>query len=249
MLPVRTDLAQLFLDLAARNNVRLFWGTYDPGDWATDGRHALAVNRDFMDEVKHRYGDHPAFAGWYLSFELCRDRPEQVELLVDVGRHAKDLTPSLPTLISPFIAGPKAPGGGGISREQHEADWHAIFQRLRECVDIVAFQDGHVDYVDLPDYLAANARMAGEAGIECWSNVETFDRDTPLKFPPIDWRKLEFKLEAARHAGVQKLITFEFSHFMSPHADAPSARALFRRYCERFGLDPGTPAGDRLDPA
>ncbi len=238
MLPAREDLGRVFLDLAADNGMRLFWGTYDPGDWARDARHALAVNRDFMVEVKQRYGSHPAFAGWYLSFELCRDRPEQVELVVEVGRHAKSLTPDQPTLISPYIAGPKAPeGNGGITREQHEAEWHAILSRLRECVDIVAFQDGHVDYVDLPDYLTTNVQMTREAGITCWSNVETLDRDTPIKFPPIDWRKLEFKLDAARQAGVEKLITFEFSHFLSPHSMFASARALFRRYCQRFGLD------------
>jgi hypothetical protein len=58
----------------------------------------------------------------------------------------------------------------------------------------------------------------------------------PIKFPPIDWRKLEFKMDAAREAAVDKLITFEFSHFMSPHSSYHSAHNLFRRYCERFDL-------------
>ena len=238
MLPVREDLAQLFLDQAHVNSMKLFWGIYDPGDWAENRRHALDINRAFMNEVDDRFSQHPAFAGWYLTFELSGNRPEQVDLVLDVGNQAKSLTPDLPTLISPYIAGPKAPAGTApVPREEHEHQWRTIFDRIKQCVDVVAFQDGHVGYLDLPEYLSTNLRLAREAGIACWSNVETFDRDTPIKFPPIDWRKLEFKLDAATEAGVDKLLTFEFSHFLSPHSMYAGAHNLFRRYCERFGLD------------
>jgi hypothetical protein len=238
MLPVRENLGRLFLDLAEANGMRLFWGIYDPGDWDRNEQNALAINQDFMNEVSEQFGGHAAFAGWYLTFELSRNRPDQVDLVVATGRHAKGLHPDLPTLISPFIAGPKAPDGQpGISREQHEQEWRGIFGRIKECVDIVAFQDGHVDYLDVPEYLTVNLRLAREAGITCWSNVETFDRDVPVKFPPIDWRKLEYKMNAAREAGVDKMITFEFSHFLSPNSIYPGARNLFRRYCQRFGLE------------
>jgi len=166
-----------------------------------------------------------------------------VDLVLAAGRHAKSLTPDLPTLISPYIAGSKAPDGvTPVSHEQHAEEWRSIFQRIRDCIDIVAFQDGHIDYLDLPEYLTTNLALAREAGITCWSNVETFDRDVPIKFPPIDWRKLEFKIDAAREAGVDKLITFEFSHFLSPHSVYPSAHSLFSRYCERYGLDIIPPA-------
>jgi len=242
MLPVRENLAQRFLDLAHANGMKLFWGIYDPGDWARNADHALALNRQFMEEVKDEYADHPAFAGWYITFELSRNNPKQVELVVAAGQHAKDLTPDLPNLISPYIAGTKAPPGGTqISREQHAEEWQDIFRRIRDCIDIVAFQDGHIDYLDLPHYLTTNLRLAREAGITCWSNVETFDRDMPIKFPPIDWRKLEFKIDASREAAVNKLITFEFSHFLSPNSMYESARTLFRRYCERFGLQVTVP--------
>ncbi|MBN1513140.1 MAG: DUF4434 domain-containing protein [Phycisphaerae bacterium] len=242
MLPVRRNLGLLFLDLAQQNGMKLLWGIYDPGDWAQNPRQALAINRDFMHEVNDQFGQHPAFGGWYLTFELSRNNPEQVELTVAAGDLAKSLTPALPTLISPYIAGTKAPPGvKPITREQHEQEWRAIFGQIRSCIDIVAFQDGHVDFLDAPDYLMTNLRLAREAGLTCWSNVETFDRDMPIKFPPIDWRKLEFKIDAAREAGVDKLITFEFSHFLSPNSAYPAARTLFRRYCERFGLDVKTP--------
>ena len=50
-----------------------------------------------------------------------------------------------------------------------------------------------------------------------------FDRDMPIKFFPIKFDKLRLKLEAAQRAGYDKAITFEFSHFMSPH------RPIFRQ--------------------
>ncbi len=237
MMPVRENLAQLFLDLAETNGMKLLWGIYDPGDWAANGEQALAINRAFMKEVHDLYGDHPAFAGWYITFELSRNHPDQVELVLAAGRHAKSLSPDLPTLISPYIAGVRARAGeNSISLQQHADEWRSIFGRIRECIDIVAFQDGHVCYLELPNYLALNIRLAREVGMTCWSNIETFDRDMPIKFPPIDWRKLEFKIDAAREVGMDKLITFEFSHFLSPNSIWPSAHQLFRRYCERFGL-------------
>lgn len=243
MLPVRENLGRLFLDLAERNGMKLLWGVYDPGDWVENSQHALAVNREFMQEVNEEFGRHPAFGGWYLTFELSRYDARQVDLMVAVGRHAKSLTPELRTLMSPYIAGVKAGDAPTISRPQHEDEWRSTLSRLKECIDIVAFQDGQVDFLDLPRYLAVNLRLAREAGMTCWSNVESFDRDTPMKFPAIDWRKLEFKMDAAREAGVDKLITFEFSHFLSPHSIYPGARNLFRRYCERLGLDVKLPSG------
>ena len=62
--------------------------------------------------------------------------------------------------------------------------------------------------------------------------------------PPIDSRKLIYKLETAQPY-VSKIITFEFSHFMSPNSMWPSARMLYRRYRE-FVASTGTqgPAGN-----
>ena len=44
------------------------------------------------------------------------------------------------------------------------------------------------------------------------------------------------KLEAAKAAGIEKAITFEFSHFMSPNSCYRAAGHLFDRYCEHFNL-------------
>ena len=54
----------------------------------------------------------------------------------------------------------------------------------------------------------------------------------PIKFLPIKWDKLWHKLKAAGKAGVEKAITFEFSHFMSPQSAYPQAGHLYNRYMD-----------------
>ena len=68
--------------------------------------------------------------------------------------------------------------------------------------------------------------------MQCWTNAESFDRDMPIKFLPIKFEKLRLKLEAARVAGYDKAITFEFSHFMSPQSSYTQAHHLYNRYQE-----------------
>ena len=50
-------------------------------------------------------------------------------------------------------------------------------------------------------------------------------RDIPVE-------KLKLKLEAAKRAGYDKAITFEFSHFMSPQSAYIQAHHLYNRYLE-----------------
>jgi hypothetical protein len=68
--------------------------------------------------------------------------------------------------------------------------------------------------------------------MQCWTNAESFDRDMPIKFFPIKFEKLKLKLDAARKAGYDKAITFEFSHFMSPQSSYVQAHHLYNRYLE-----------------
>jgi hypothetical protein len=235
--PVYSDLAAMFLDLAEENGLDFYFGTYDSGKFAREGnpQREVEVGKAFVDEVWQRYGHRKAFKGWYLTFEISRRQPEFVRCLRELGSHCKGLSPNLPTMISPYIAGRKI-AKDPITVEQHYLDWDDILATLAGVVDIVAFQDGHVDYEALPEYLAANRELASKHGMHSWSNVETFDRDMPFQFPPIDWRKLWWKMTAAEAAGFEKLITFEFSHFLSPQSSWPASAALFRRYCQHFGI-------------
>jgi len=236
--PVYDDLVDLFLALAEENDMDFLFGTYDSATHARERnlQKELDIGKAFVDEVWERYGHRKAFKGWYLTFEIGKMEKRRVECLYQLGKHCKDLSPGLPNLISPYLYGSKLVDDP-LTLDQHCADWDEILSILTGVVDIVAFQDGQVDYDVLPEFLRANSELIGNHGMRPWSNVETFDRDMPFDFPPIDWRKLWWKMHAAEAVGVEKLITFEFSHFMSPNSCWPAARNLFRRYCGHFGIN------------
>ncbi|MEM9799915.1 MAG: DUF4434 domain-containing protein [Planctomycetota bacterium] len=229
---VQDDLVGLFLDLARDHGMKLWFGTYDSGEHWMRGEHAaeVEINRAFTDEVVARYGDHPALGGWYISHEIDAFDESVMRVYEELAGHLKGLR-DMPILISPYPRGSKQ-FDRPFTLDEHAEHWSRIFDRIMGLVDVVAFQDGQVEYAELPAYLRTNAELARAAGITCWSNVESFDRDVHIRFPPIAWPKLRFKIEAAREAGVDKLITFEWSHFMSPHSIFPSASGLHRMYMQ-----------------
>ena len=240
------DLVDLFLTLAEKYGLAFYFGTYDSGNYWHRGEfnRELDLNQAVVDEVWARYGHRPAFKGWYLTQEISRRTWPVVELFQKLGSHCKAVSGGLPVLISPWMDGVKAVSAfsaqtrnaTGVTLAQHEQEWDEVLGGVRGAVDIVAFQDGHVEFGELPEYLAVNKKLADRHGLHCWTNTETFDRDMPIKFLPIKWEKLLLKLNAAAQVGVEKAITFEFSHFLSPHSAYPQAHQLFKRYCAHFGM-------------
>lgn len=118
-----------------------------------------------------------------------------------------------------------------LTLEEHRRDWDWIFREIRGAVDIVAFQDGHVDFDELESYLLLMKQLADKHHLTLWTNAETFDRDVPGCMPPIAWEKLYVKLEAAEKAGISEAITFDFAHFLSPNSCYPHAVNLLKHYC------------------
>ncbi len=242
------DLVTMFLRLSDKYGMQFYFGLYDSGrywvdaDFWTNGNYEreVAVNKAVIDEVWAKYGHYKSFSGWYLSQECSRNNGKIVEMFATLGKHSKAVSGGLPVLISPYIDGKKNHSelvadkqvDGPITTEAHEREWDQIFEGIRGAVDIVAFQDGHVDYDELVDFLKINKRLCDKHGLQCWTNSETFDRDMPIRFLPIKWEKLKLKLEMAAEAGIENAITFEFSHFMSPQSMYLSAGHLYKRYKE-----------------
>jgi len=236
LLPVYEDLGRMFLDLAEEIGLGLYFGLFDTGyywlrrTWWKE----VDINKGFIDEVVERYGDSPAFKGWYMCHETGKDDAHIIEIFNHLGRHCRETKP-LPILISPYPQGAKQLGAASFTLEESFDHWDRIFSETKGSFDICAFQDGQVHYQELPKFTHGIATLGKKYGITIWSNLESFDRDMPIKFPPADWRYLRFKLEA--HGSVaEKIITFEFPHFMSPHSIYPSAHNLFERYCEFVGI-------------
>lgn len=236
------DLVELFLQLADKYSMKFYFGLYDSGKYWDTGnlQHEIDSNRYVIDEVWKQYGHYKSFGGWYLSMEISRRTKGATEAFRTLGMQCKGVSGGLPTLISPWIDGKKAVMAASaeltkqdaVSLQEHEKEWGEIFSGIQGAVDAVAFQDGHIDYHELDDFFAVNKKIADQYGLQCWTNAESFDRDMPIKFLPIKFEKLRLKLEAARRAGYDKAITFEFSHFMSPQSAYLQAGHLFNRYNE-----------------
>lgn len=237
------DLVEMFLTLADKHDMDFWFGTYDSGKYWQEGDYLkeIDLNMKLIDEVWAKYGHHKSFKGWYLSQEISRRTKNMTRIYAEVGKHAKEVSGGLPTMISPYIHGIKTDqvmgGDRAITVAEHEAEWNEILGNLQGVVDILAFQDGQVDYSELYDYLVVNKKLADRYGMHCWTNFESFDRDMPIRFLPIKWEKLLLKMEMARRAGMEGAITFEFSHFMSPNSSYTQAGHLYDRYCEHFGIE------------
>jgi hypothetical protein len=243
--PPTIDLVDLFLTLAEKHCMDFYFGTYDSGTfWQTgEFQKEINLNRAAIDEAWQKYGERSAFKGWYLTQEVSRRTKGIIDIYASMGKHCKDICgASLPVLISPWMDGIKSVSSSdseiykskGITIKDHEREWDEIIGGISGSVDILAFQDGHVDFHELPAYLAVNKKLTDRFGLQCWTNSETFDRDMPIKFLPIKWEKLLLKLQAAAQVGVEKGITFEFSHFMSPNSCYLQAGHLYHRYREYF---------------
>lgn len=237
MRPVYDDLLDTFLDEAERCQMGLYFGIYDSGKYwlAGDYKTEIELNKHFTEEVIARYGHRTAFKGWYASHELCAYDQAQLEVYLALAKHLRQLK-DVPILMSPYIKGRKQ-FDQPISPEEHEAQWDMVLSTLSGRIDIIAFQDGQVDFIELPTYLEINQRLAHKYHMVLWSNIETFEREMPIKFLPIAWSNLRYKIEVANRAQVEKLITFEFSHFLSPNSVYPSAHNLYKRYCEWLETD------------
>lgn len=243
VLPVYVDLVRLFLDLAAERNISLFFGLYDSGfhwhrnDWTVE----VEINRAYIHEMFDSYGSSPAFRGWYLPHETIDSGLRIMDINVALATEIRSFS-DLPILVSPFYHGrtDEATGSVGSVRsvQEHARAWEEILGAYSGLINYCAFQDGTADLLALEDLTKATAEVAAKAGVTLWSNLESFDRDVNIKFPPLDWRKLAHKLDVVQPY-VEKVITFEFSHFMSPNSTLPAAPNLYRRYQEHLQVRNG----------
>ena len=241
------DLVELYLQLADKYGMKFYFGLYDSGKYWDTGDLSWEVedNKYVIDEVWKNYGSkYKSFQGWYISGEISRKTKGAIGAFHAMGKQCKEVSNGLPTFISPWIDGKKAveAAGGNLTKEnavsvqEHEKEWGEIFDGIHDVVDACAFQDGHIDYDELDAFFSVNKKLADKYSMQCWTNAETFDRDMPIRFLPIKFDKLRMKLEAAKRAGYDKGITFEFSHFMSPQSAYLQAGHLYDRYREYFGI-------------
>lgn len=226
------DLLGFILDEAAKRNMKVMVGLYlSTISWHNgDAKTEIELNRRFINEIWAKYGDRPAFKGWYIPQETSHDVLNITDVIKGLSYLCKEKAPNLPVLISPYF-GAEAPNNFTV--ERHIEEWDSIFQRCGENIDICAFQDGTVSMDKMRDFYIATKNLCKEYNIAHWVNTETFERDVRRMYLPIPFPVLKQKLELHKeYAG--KILTFEFSHFLSPQSIYPSAKNLFNRYTDFY---------------
>lgn len=242
--PVYEDKIAQFLKLAGKYDMEFWPGNYvkisNDGHYVND----LDFDKRIADEIWEHYGKKsPAFGGWYFSKEIGKNVDAVTDVFVKLARHCKEISGNKPIMLSPWLSIlPDAPrmAGGHIAEwelppmdfERFRKDWEEMFGKLAGAVDIVAFQDGLIPYPYFEEICRIMKSEGEKHGVKVWINFESFDRDMPFRFPPINWRTLRYKLETASKVGIEEGITFEYSHFMSPYSMWPSAGRLRERYLE-----------------
>ena len=230
------DLVEIMFRQADRTGLRMYLGLYDSeaywrrNDWDAE----VKINERLIEELWDRYQSHDSFYGWYLSHEGDM-RYHQTRIWKPLIRKMKTYDAEKKILVSPRYAGVKyaGPGCPTITPEQHYKHLDFIFTEMEGLLDAAAFMDGHVNFHELEEYVRVTHDVCRKHGVAFWSNLETFDRDMPWRFPPISWIKMKHKLEVVQPF-VEKIITFEAPHFLSPLSMFPSAHGLFRRYLDHI---------------
>ncbi len=224
------DLAALIMEEAAKRHMHVYMGMYisnlnwNNGDYLNE----IAQNKKFVNEVLERYGDFPSFKGWYIPQEGSQNKYNIKELMGGLAALCKDVSPDRSVLISPYFRGRNITSEA-YSPQRTREEWENILEKCGKDIDFCAFQDGTAPLDEYEEYLKAAKAVCDDHGITLWSNVETFERDVRRMYYPIPFELLRKKIELARPY-VEKFITFEFSHFMSPQSIYPSAKNLNARY-------------------
>ena len=229
------DFLGFILDEAEKREMKVFIGLYITDiDWNHGNyKGELIKNRYFVNEIMERYGNKKSFYGWYLPHETCDNRLHIAELMAGLGAMCKDAAPDKKVLISPFFRSSIIRPKLYYSPKKHYKVWDKIFAKCGKYVDFCARQDGTAPLELMEEYYAADKALCDKYGIEMWVNAESFERDVRQMFYPIPFETLKTRLE--KHAKyAEKIITFEFSHFLSPQSIYPSAKNLNARYLEYF---------------
>ena len=225
--PYRSDFAKFIFEETSKRGMGMYISSLDwnHGDAAGE----IRKNRLFVDEVYARYGDYPSFHGWYIPQETCIEELNICEVFNGLSTICKEKTPDKPVMISPYFKGANIDAADYLTPEQNAEEWARIFQKCGQGIDICAFQDGPVPTEDMPLYFRGIKKLCDEYHIAHWINSETFERDVRCMYYPIPFEELKRKLSLHQEYA-DKIITFEFSHFLSPQSIYPSARNLNRLY-------------------
>jgi hypothetical protein len=204
----------------------------------------------FLEELYEKYGQSPAFSGWYTGFEIsdtmiseATERLRIAGFYRDITEQCHRLTPDLPVSIAPYFF-------ADIPADEFERIWYEFLDYTN--LDVFMIQDSvGAIYVSkdveerfklLPNYYLALHRACQKAGVEFWSDLEVFEQahgsgvdDKELSLIPARFERVQRQLELEQEF-VKKIVVYEFANYMSPNGfiktNESRSRDLYERYLE-----------------
>ena len=229
------DFAAFIFEETSKRNMNVFFGMYISHiSWNKgDALGEIRMNKPFVNEVCTRYGDYPSFKGWYIPQETCYDHYNIGEIMRGMSALCKDKTPDKKVLISPFFKTEITYKDEPFTAERHAEEWDRLFTYGGKDIDMCAFQDGTVPMDKMEEFYTLTKEVCQKHNIHHWVNAETFERDVRCMYYPITFSLLRRRLDLHRKYA-EKIITFEFSHFLSPQSIYPSAHNLNNLYKDYY---------------
>lgn len=235
------DIVRELLDAAAARGMRVLLDL-PQGGWhgkTSAGEMTTKVVRA-AERTHAHYGDHPAFCGWYLNYEINPIVPGDTEESTfwretwrAITSACHRLAPESIVTISPFFLLDEARRRGFVylTPEQYAAWWGETLKATG--IDVLMLQDSgeHLSFFTLEDreaFWAATAAACRAAGAEFWLNVESGEMvakdwddylrrqangETTWRVTPRDW--LERKLRRASHYA-DHIVNWGYFPFMNP---------------------------------
>lgn len=231
------DFIAFVLNEAKKRHMKVFVGLYMSNiDWNKgDSVNELKLNKTFIDEAYARYHKYSSFVGWYISHEVSSNEFNIIPLFNGLTKYMKKVDRNKKILISPFYKAKGVyPDGSFLTPKEFTKEWQEMLKNCGKDIDYAAFQDGSAPLEYYEEYLKAAKNICDKFNIELWANVETFERDVRHLYFPISFEVLRERIRIANKY-VKKLITFEFSHFLSPQSIFVSAHNLNHLYKNYYG--------------
>lgn len=238
------DPLEAIMTACDRHGVDFFPGIGFPTAGGTvegDSGKQLGWYERLSNEFVENYGGHPCFKGWYVAAETAivngAFAPGHAEFTGQLCGIWKRLTPTLPTLASPFFC-------SGI-RAIADVDQFTADLAHMGC-DIIAYQDGVGCSTGRPTaYPAADngrvfealAAVHARTGVKLWANVELFCFENDIFFQPLlpaPFERIRTQLETAAPF-VERVVSYTVPGLMSsqqvcPGLGVPETEGLYLEY-------------------
>lgn len=189
------DVCKALLDAAEKLGMQVYLGTVHDSDFNKPIEYMptygpiVEAGKAMITDIEALYGDHPAFAGYYLSDETC-DHWLNLEGGVEAARfvyksqsdYIRQIDPDAKIMIAPAIWRSGDPAVGAehlyeMIKPENEGD--------KPIVDILAAQDclGREQtlavtdqaYASFERYVELWAQATRKAGVEFWHDAEVFE--------------------------------------------------------------------------